>query len=77
MDLELSLPLVFFFSPFLWVLSFYNLWQGFIIMTHIEDKHAKEEHQGVIVAICYFKFWVKYNCQTIKKQNKKMKKLMK
>jgi hypothetical protein len=55
MDLELSLPLVFFFSPFLCELSFYNVWQGFIIMTHIEDKHGEEEHQGVIAAIGYFK----------------------
>jgi hypothetical protein len=38
-------------------------------MTHIEDKHAEEEHQGVIAAIRYLKFWVSYNCQTIEKQN--------
>ncbi len=29
-------------------------------MTHIEDKHGEEEHQGVIAAIGYFKFWVSY-----------------
>jgi hypothetical protein len=38
-------------------------------MTHIEDKHAEEEHQGVIAAIGYLKFLVRSNCQTIKKQN--------
>jgi hypothetical protein len=27
---------------------------------------AREEHQGIIAAIGYFKFWVRYNCQTIK-----------
>jgi hypothetical protein len=46
---------------------FITIRQGFIIMTHIEHKHAEEEHQGVIAAIGYFKFWVRYNCQTIKK----------
>jgi hypothetical protein len=32
----LSLPLVSFFSPFLWVLSFYKVWQGFIILVASE-----------------------------------------
>jgi hypothetical protein len=27
-------------------------------MSHTEDKHAEEEHQGVIAAISYFKFRV-------------------
>ncbi len=60
-------PCFFFPSPFLCVLSFYNIRQGFIIMTHIEDKHAEEEHQGVIAAIGYFKFWVRNTCRTTKK----------
>jgi hypothetical protein len=25
----------FFFSPFLWVLSFYKVWQSFIILVHV------------------------------------------
>jgi hypothetical protein len=30
-----SLPLVSFFSRFLWVLSFYKVWQSFIILVHV------------------------------------------
>jgi hypothetical protein len=37
---------------------FITVRQGFIIMAHAEDKHGDEEHQGVIAAIGYFKFWV-------------------
>ncbi len=30
-----SWPLVSFFSPLLWVLSFYKVWQSFIILAHV------------------------------------------
>jgi hypothetical protein len=32
-----SLPLVSFFSLFLWVLCFYKVWQGFIVLVAVKD----------------------------------------